>query len=174
MGKALMEDLPYPDLSNIGPDMRAARIISPAYAAAGSELTAILQYVYHGLQFGYKNMPELAELMTDIAIAEMRHLDLLGETLLRLGANPIYTACPPIPRCYYSSDYVDYTTVPASILLSDIAGETAAIDGYEKMLALLENDAVSSLISRIILDEKLHLKRLKEAYADLCREQSRS
>ena len=87
MGKALMEDLPYPDLSNIGPDLKAARILSPAYAAAGSELTAILQYIFHGFQFGHKNMPDYAELMTDIAIAEMRHLDLLGETLLRLGAN---------------------------------------------------------------------------------------
>ena len=169
MGKALMEDLPYPDLSNIGPDLKAARILSPAYAAAGSELTAVLQYIFHGFQFGHKNMPDYAELMTDIAIAEMRHLDLLGETLLRLGANPIYTACPPIPRCYYTTDYVNYATVPASMLLADISGESAAIDGYEKMLTLLDNDAVSALISRIILDEKLHLKRLKLAYADLCK-----
>lgn len=169
MGKALLEDLPYPDLSGLTTDLRAARIISPAYAAAGSELTAILQYIFHGHNYTYRQLPDYGELMDEIAIAEMRHFDLLGETLLKLGANPIYSACPPIPRCFYSAEAVNYTTVPASMLLSDIAAETAAIDGYERMLTMLENETVSALVSRIILDEKLHLTRLKAAYADLCR-----
>ena len=40
--EGLKVDLPYPSVEGIGEDPRSVRIISPAYADRGSEMTAIL------------------------------------------------------------------------------------------------------------------------------------
>ena len=55
------------------------------------------------------------------------------------------------------------------MLLDDIAGEMNAIADYQKMLALLKNEQVASLIERIVMDEKLHLAKLSEAYEQTCK-----
>lgn len=47
--KPLICDLPYPSTDNLQTDVKSGQIISFAYASLKSELTAILQYLYHGL-----------------------------------------------------------------------------------------------------------------------------
>ena len=55
------------------------------------------------------------------------------------------------------------------MLLDDIAGEMNAIADYKKMLTLLKNEDVASLIERILMDEELHLQRLSNAYTEFCK-----
>lgn len=167
MPKPMIENLPYPDLSGLAPDCKSVCILSPAYADSHSELTAILQYIFHGFNFGALGNSEYALMMEEIAIAEMRHLDLLGEALIRLGTSPVYSRRPPEKCDFYSACHVDYSTQPASMLSADICGEKQAIACYEQMLDKLCNPILESLISRILLDEHLHLERLKAAYCNL-------
>ena len=167
MPKPMIEDLPYPDLSGLTTDCANAQIIMPAYADAKSEMTAVLQYIFQSIHFGVCGDSHYADMLEEIAIAEMKHLDMLGEALLRMGANPTYVRRPP-NRCeYYSSCNVDYATLPTAMLAADIAAETEAICSYEQMLCKITNPILGALISRILLDERLHLKTFKELYCKL-------
>jgi len=49
----------------------------------------------------------------------------------------------------------------------DINGEREAIRDYERMLCKLKNEQAGAVISRIILDEQLHLETLKRMLDEL-------
>ena len=158
--KPLVCDLPYPSDENLLPDIRSGKIIAFAYASLKSELTAILQYVYHHFHFAEINADDAQTLMS-IATAEMTHLDILGKTMLKLGVNPRYVQCPDTD-IYFNSSAVSCSKVPAKMLMDDIQGELNAIADYQKMLFVLKNEQVAAIIQRIVLDEQLHLQTLKE------------
>lgn len=154
--------LPYPKFSGIGEDYRSAAIISPAYAGMHGELNAVLQYIFHSFYFEKAGMNEAADVMIGIAISEMKHLDLLGSLLLELGVQPIFTTLPPRRCNFYNTSAIHYSQTPQRMLMDDITGELAAIEEYTQMLDQLTNEAAGALISRIRLDEELHVKVLKE------------
>ncbi len=156
-------DLPYPSIDEITPDMRSAKIISPAYSDSHSELTAIMQYVYHSIQFGNQGLEDIGSLLEDISIAEMHHFDILGNMLYKLGVDPIFSAQPPIRNNFFSTSYVNYSSTPEKMLSEDLAGEKKAIAMYEKMLGELNNPQVAAVIARIIKDEQLHVELLTQA-----------
>ena len=166
MLKPYIEDLPYPDLSALSPDCKNAQIIMPAYADAESEMTAVLQYIYQSINFDVCGNSRYATRLEEIAIAEMKHLDMLGEALLRMGVSPVYSRRPPNKCDFYSTCAVAYITQPAAMLAADITAETGAIRDYEKMLGKITDATLSALISRILLDEQLHLKAFKEMYCE--------
>lgn len=165
--KGLQVDLPYPSTEGLGEDMRSVRIISPAYADRGSEMTAVLQYVFQSVVFGGLGMKKYSETLMSIAIAEMEHLEILGAILYEMGALPIFTSKPPYKFDFYSTRAVSYSSDPTKMILDDIRGETEAICTYEEMTRKLQNKQVTEIIRRIILDEQLHLKTLKELLEEL-------
>lgn len=168
MAHALVSDLAYPSLDGITRDLVSARIIAPAYAASnGSELTAVLQYIYHHFNFNACNLAEYAEALEDIAIAEMRHIDILGSMLIKLGVDPVYTMHPPKCCDFFNACSVAYTRTPEAMLLSDISAEMNAISEYEQMVQELTNPRVAAVIERIIIDEKIHLQKYKSLYSML-------
>ena len=93
--KGLQVDLPYPSTEGLGEDVRSVKIISPAYADRGSEMTAVLQYVFQSVVFGALGMKKYSETLLSIAIAEMEHLEILGTILYEMGALPVFTSRPP-------------------------------------------------------------------------------
>ena len=109
MIKPLVAEGAYPSLKNLSCDPYSARIISGAYASSAGELNATLQYIYHSFNFGCADDKERAGLLKSIAVAEMIHLDLLGEALISLGAEPVYSFCPPARYNFYSTKFVAYS-----------------------------------------------------------------
>ncbi len=166
MSKPLIVDAPYPTTDGICPDFYSLRIISPQYATSTGELNSVLQYIYHSFNFGYKKYGEYAETLESIAIAEMMHFSLLGKTIIALGAQPIYAQCPPTGFNFYSAKYVTYSQSLKYMLEDDIRAEKHAIKSYEKMLRYLKNEKVAEIISRILLDEKLHLNKFEQLLSD--------
>ena len=162
MPKPIKIDLPYPSLAGIGEDLRTARLLSPAYAGIHSELTAILQYVYHYFNFIKEFDEKTADTLMGIAIAEMEHLEILGNLLVKLGVDPIYTHFPPYRTEYYSTRAVSYSKTPVKMLLDDISGEMLAISEYKNFIERSNNERVNEIIARILLDEELHLTMLKD------------
>lgn len=158
MPKPLTLDLPFPSTNNVTPDALTLRIISPEYASPSGELTAILQYIYQSFFFKKDGYNEIADTLESIAIAEMIHFKLLGNTVLALGAAPIYTQYPPSPFNFYSTKYVTYSRTLKDMLADDIRAERHAIRSYENMLRRLKNQQVSAIIERILQDERLHLQ----------------
>lgn len=152
----------YPTLDGIEEDYKSLRILSPAYAGRDGEMTAILQYVYQSIVLGARGERDAAQVLRQIFVDEMMHLQLLGTLICKLGAPPVFTSCPPYPVGYYSASNVDYTRSPQKMVLSDISAERAAIDSYERMISQIKNDRVCAVLSAICEDERRHLEALEE------------
>lgn len=167
MAKPLSVDKPYPTTEGISADAYSLRIISPAYASSTGELNAILQYFYHYFHFLRLKHYEIAQTLERIAISEMVHLRLLGETISALGASPVYAQCPPTPFNFYSAKYVAYSRNLVNMIEDDIYGERRAYDGYIRMSRRLKNQQVKEIVERIAEDEKLHLATLEDIYSRL-------
>ena len=163
----LQVDLPYPSTTDFMRDECSVRIISPAYAGGASEMTAILQYIYHAVHFDCAGNKKFARILRDIAITEMHHLDMLAEMFCAMGVSPVYSACPPCFCDFYSTRNVSYSCTPQRMIMDDINGEREAIRDYERMLCKLKNEQAGAVISRIILDEQLHLETVKRMLDEL-------
>jgi len=157
--KPLVCDLPYPSIDILTKDIRSGNIISFAYATLRGEITATLQYTYHHFFLTDKNADD-AETLMSIAIAEMKHIDILGESMIKLGVKPRYVQYPNSDE-FYNTSIISQATTPQKMLMDDIQGEMNAIADYQKMLFILKNEQVEAIIQRIILDEQLHLETLK-------------
>lgn len=168
MPKPIRVDLPYPQIKNFCPDPKSVRIISSAYAGAHGELTAILQYIYHAFHFANIGEEGTAGVLEGIAISEMQHFDMLGTMLLSLGADPVYTACPPYKSNFYNTSVISYSKTAQKMLMDDLSGEIYAAESYGRMLDRLTNEEVAAVIARIKLDEELHIKVLKCELARFC------
>ncbi len=157
----------YPSLDGIKEDLQTLRLISPAYAGREGELTAVLQYVYQSILLGEMKREEFSKELLRIAVCEMHHLEILGTLITKLGAPPVYTACPPYPVGYYSASCVNYAKQPRSMLCADICAEENAISEYERILCRIKNPQAAEVIARLLEDEKEHLKTFNRLLAQL-------
>ncbi len=152
-------ELPYPEVQT-EENLADAKLLMPSYAGAGSELTAILTYSFQS--FISPENGALAQALSGIARCEMKHMQLLGRTIYKLGGYPIMGA-----RTYFNGSMVCYTLDPHKYLAQNIAAEEAAIVGYERTILNLHSESVKLLIERIILDEELHIATFKELLKSL-------
>lgn len=144
---------PYPK-----PQVRAA---SPEYAAllledyAGqvSETTATMQYMYHHF-VAPESVAWIGEMLKSIAIVEMHHIELLGETIKLLGGDPRYYDSD---GTYWDARRVYYGDTFRAQLEADAKAEREAIAQYERHYKMIEDPYIRQLLVRIIADEQLHL-----------------
>lgn len=156
--KPIVCDLPYPT-TDLERDVRSGQILSFAYATLNGEVAATLQYSFQSFVLS-KTEQEIAETLQGIAIAEMRHIELLGKAMYSLGVTPVYTRYPN-SRNYFDTSCVSQSVTLQKILMDDLKSELEAIAEYKKMLLVLRNEPVEALVERIILDEQLHVETLK-------------
>ncbi len=164
MTKPIKVDLPYPRVDRVCCDIHSATVISPAYCGSYGELSAILGYTYQKFNFESAFEEQTAELFQGIAIAEMHHFDILGNTLSALGVDPVFTVCPPYKSEFYSTSSLTYSRYPQKMLMDAITRELVAINEYKSIIKRLKNEQVVAVIKRIILDEELHVEVLKERF----------
>ena len=162
MPKPLTLNEEFPTTEGICPDAYSLAVISPAYASSTGELNAILQYFYHYFNFDRQGYKDYARDIESIAIAEMLHVEMLGKTILALGAQPIYCQNPPTAFNFYSAKYVTYSRNLVNMIEDDVIAEKRAISQYNKMLCRLKNEQIKKIITRILEDEKLHLAKFME------------
>lgn len=150
-------DLPYPEPRIERPNVQYANLLLEDYAGAVSEFTAINLYVYQHIVSEGK-FDDYAELIGGVSMAEMKHLELLGETIKLLGVKPIYvsSACPL--GQLWTPAYVNFTTYIKKMLKEDIEAESKAIETYKYHISIIKDKYIRQLLERIILDEELHLK----------------
>ena len=167
--KPLTVNLEYPSFDYIQEDKKSALTLFDLYAGRHGELNAILQYVYHYFYFNRLGKGDIAKTLMSIAIAEMHHLEILGELILRLGLDPIFASFPPFKADYYSASSVRYSKSASKMLLDDISSEMVAVCRYEEIISLMPDEKVQAILSRIKLDEQLHVKALKECLEQINR-----
>lgn len=154
-------DKPYPSLENIKPNAKDARILLQDYAGLVSELTATTQYVYHQMMVKNQDLKSISDAILGIAIIEMRHLNILGDTIIKLGADPKFMN--PIPQTcnknkWWTGGLVCYLKQVEEILKEDIEYEIKTIINYEKHAKEVSQSAVADVLLRIVEDEKLHIE----------------
>lgn len=155
---------PYPPIIIKEKNSEYARLISHAYAGVVSELSASTQYVYQHIRLFRTKYPEISETLIGISIVEMHHLEILGELIVALGGEPKYGISKKNKFYNWTSKFVDYDKDPEHMLFNDIQYELDAIEQYNKIISVIDDNSIKKIIERIIMDEKLHVKIFKDLY----------
>lgn len=157
---------PYPEISITQQNLRYARILTMSFSSPKSELTSIHQYLYQNWIFTAKHR-EMAETFKRIAGVEMHHYNLLGQMITALGGSPkvqFYRQNTPVP---WNGNFILYNRNLKQLLRQNILTEQGAIDLYAKHSKMIGDECVSKVLSRIILDEQIHVDILKGFLSEL-------
>ncbi len=91
--KPIMVDLPYPPLRVKGKNCDYAQLLKVDYCGAVSEMSAITQYINNENRL-FLERCSMAKTLLGIAMAEMMHLQKLGELIFLLGGEVDGTSLP--------------------------------------------------------------------------------
>lgn len=155
-----MMELPYPPLRVSGKNLEYAALLSVDYCGAVSELSAIAQYINNENRLCGEDCP-MARTILGIAMAEMMHLQKLGELIVLLGGNVDFTVRQRAGRPQMWTPA--YLTLPESagkMILADIEAEKAAISQYQAHIRMIRDREVNAVLARIIQDEEYHIMLL--------------
>ncbi|MEG1510205.1 MAG: ferritin family protein [Clostridia bacterium] len=157
MIKPIIVDLPYPEVTPTEQNMHDVKLLMPNYGGKGSETTAIFQYTYqHYILHGVNE--HIADTLLGIGLAEMSHHEKLAESIVNLKGDPVIAG----GYNWWTGANVNYTKQIKNIILTNIIDEQNAIKQYEQTNRFINNMEVKALIDRIIMDEELHIIKLKE------------
>lgn len=157
----IMMALPYPPIAVQEKNMGYANLLSIDYCGSVSEMSAITQYINNENRLSCENCP-MAKTLLGIAMAEMMHLQKLGELIVLLGGNIDYTAKYRDGRKkMWTPECLNIPAQVKSMLLADIESEKAAINQYEAHMKMIKDDCVNRVLARIIKDEEYHIILLR-------------
>lgn len=152
-------DIPYPEVMVEQKNHYYADLLSQDYAGGVSETTAALAYSYQHFNT-FKSNEGYSEIIKEISIVEMKHLEILGETIKLLGKEPVYKTCEALRGdcIMWSSSNIVYDNDIKDMLKTNIKSEKMAIRNYEHHKSLIDDKYIKEMLSRIILDEKRHVE----------------
>ena len=159
--KPAMLELRYPPVQVERRNPEYAGILAFDYCGPVSELSAITQYINNENRLCLTACP-LARTLLGIALAEMMHLQKLGELICLLGGKVDFVARPynGRPRMWTP----EYLTIPehaGKMLQADIEAEEDAIKQYHMHIKMIDDDCVNAVLRRIIQDEEYHVMLLQ-------------
>ena len=168
-GRPIMVDLPYPPIPVKERNRAYADLLSVDYCGAVSEMSAITQYINNENRLSHE-MCQMARTLLGIAMAEMMHLQKLGELICLLGGQVDFTAkMRNGRRRMWTPEYLNIPGNVQKMLLADIEAERAAISQYEAHMRVIEDCHVNAVLARIIQDEEYHIMLLRSLIKG-CRE----
>lgn len=156
----IMMDLPYPPIQVQEKNQAYANLLSIDYCGSVSEMTAITQYINNENRLSGEKC-SVAKTILGIAMAEMIHLQKLGELITLLGGNINFTANYRNGQKMWTPEYVTIAEKPEKIIVSNIEAERAAIKQYKMHMRMIKDDFVNRVLARIIMDEEYHIMLLQ-------------
>lgn len=165
--RPFMMDLPYPPIQVCEKNLSYANLLSIDYCGSVSELSAITQYINNENRLSCQSC-SIAKTILGIAMAEMMHLQKLGELIFLLGGNVDFTAkyCNGRKRLW-TPEYLTLPQNPEKMILADIESEKAAIHQYEMHINMINDCDVTAVLKRIIRDEEYHIMLLHALLKEL-------
>ena len=165
--KPLMIEWPYPPIQVQEKNQAYANLLSNDYCGSVSELSAITQYINNENRIS-SEICSMAKTILGIAMAEMMHLQKLGELIYLLGGNVDYTAkmqngCSQM----WTPKYLTIPENPRDMLIADIEAEKDAIRQYKMHIGMICDSAVNAVLARIIKDEEYHIILLQALMDEL-------
>lgn len=151
----------YPTVQVEKPNKEYAKILLQDYAGSVSEETAIHNYLYQHFVEGNKEFSDLAK---TVALNEMTHLGLLGETIKLLGIDPKFYTVQAVSKkeIPWTSLNVSYPNNLLDMIQLNIENEKKAILKYEMHKEIIQDKYIQELLSHIIQDEKEHIRLFEE------------
>lgn len=159
--KPIMMDLPYPVTQAEEQNQAYANLLSIDYCGSVSEMTAITQYINNENRLSCEKCP-LAKTILGIAMAEMIHLQKLGELIYLLGGSIDFTAKQQNGRQrMWTPECLTIPEKAQNMLAADIESEKAAINQYVMHMKMINDNYVNAVLGRIIKDEEYHIMILQ-------------
>lgn len=159
--KPIMVDLPYPETKVREKNRAYADLLSIDYCGGVSEMTAITQYINNENRLSCQRCP-IAKTILGIAMAEMIHLQKLGELIFLLGGSIDFIAKYQGGKYrMWTPENVTVTDDVWKMILSDIEAERAAIHQYKMHMKMMNDPFVGAVLARIIKDEEYHIMLLQ-------------
>lgn len=144
-----------------------ANLLSIDYCGSVSEMSAITQYVNNQNRLSCEKC-QLAKTILGIAMAEMIHLQKLGELIFLLGGNINYSAKYRDGRqVMWTPQYLSIPEKAREMLASDIEAEKAAIEQYKVHMKMINDNYVNAVLARIIKDEEYHIMLLRALMTEI-------
>lgn len=163
-----MADLPYPQVQVWGRNQAYANLLSIDYCGQVSELSAVAQYINNENRLSYENC-SMAKTILSIAMAEMMHLQKLGELVCLLGGTVDFVAKQQNGRnIIWTPGFLTIPEHAKQMLLADIEAEKAAISQYRMHMKMINDDCVNKVLARIIIDEEYHIMILQALIREHC------
>lgn len=158
-------DIPYPEIKVESQDAYYADVLSQDYAGVVSETTAALGYSFQHFD-KFKEDEEFSDIVEEISIVEMHHLEMLGKLIKLLGKDPVYKTCEASRGdcVMWSADNINYNNDVRKMLEIDIASEKAAIRNYTRHKDIIKDKYIDAILERIIKDEERHLEIFELLY----------
>ena len=157
-----MTPLPYPPIQVMRRNQDYADLLSVDYCGGGSELSAITPYINNENRLSSEHCA-LARMILGIAMAEMMHLQKLGELIYLLGGEVDFTARHPGGKGkMWTPAYLDIPGNAKEMLRADIEAEKAAVSQYRKHIGMIDDSCVNATLARIIEDEEYHIMLLQD------------
>lgn len=155
--KPIMMDLPYPPTQAGERNSAYANLLSIDYGGSVSEMTAITQYINNENRMSCERCPFIKTIL-GIAMAEMIHLQKIGELIFLLGGKIDFTAKyrDAGPKMW-TPEYVAMPESVRQMLITDIEAEKAAIKQYKMHMNMIQDRAVNAVLARITMDEEYHI-----------------
>lgn len=164
--RPIMMDLPYPPIQVRERNPAYANLLSMDYCGSVSELSAITQYINNENRLSGEDC-SIARTLLGIAMAEMIHLQKLGELIALLGGTVDFVARQQNGRQKLWTP--EYLTIPENIrnmLQADIKAEHGAINQYRMHINMIKDHDVNAVLARIIKDEEYHIMLLQALLKD--------
>ena len=158
--KPIMVDLPYPQIQVQEKNRIYANLLSIDYCGAVSEMSAITQYINNENRLSCEKCP-VAKTILGIAIAEMMHLQKLGELIFLLGGNVDFTAKYRNGQKMWTPEYLMIPENTKKMMSADIESEKEAINQYRMHIKMMKDPCVNAVLERIIKDEEYHIMILQ-------------
>ena len=165
--RPIMIEWPYPPVQVRGKNRNYADLLSVDYCGAVSELSAITQYINNENRLSGKAC-SMAKTLLGIAMAEMMHLQKLGELIVLLGGDIDFTAKTRNGRPQmWTPGYLTIPENPREMLFADIESEKDAIRQYKMHMEMIRDNNVNAVLARIIKDEEYHIIMLQALMDEL-------
>lgn len=165
--RPIMMDLPYPPIEAAEKNPAYANLLSMDYCGPVSEMSAITQYINNENRLSCELCP-LAQTLLGLAMAEMMHLQKLGQLIVLLGGTIDFTAKMQNGRkMLWTPEYLTIPEHAKKMIYADIDAEKSAVQQYRMHIKMINDPCVTAILSRIIQDEEYHIMILQSLLKEL-------
>lgn len=157
----IMVDLPYPPLQVKEKNPVYASLLSVDYCGSVSELSATTQYINNENRLSHERC-QMAKTILGMAMAEMIHLQKLGELICLLGGRVDFTArYQNGGNRMWTPEYLSIPESAGKMLMADIEAEKDAVRQYRMHMEMIRDKYINAVLARIIKDEEYHIMLLQ-------------